>query len=175
QNNRATQRPQPRQKIERNKKITDKESKKIEQEEKEGYAVVDAMIKVVTGLKTVNINYNETNGIVLPGFIPGLGFFGSSKPTLGFVFGAQDDIRYEAAKRGWLTEYPEFNQVYSEMRSKRLDFRATYTPFRNFSIEFSANREESYNLSEQYDVMNGVYQSRSPYEYGYFTISTNMI
>ena len=175
QNNRATQRPQPGQKIERNKELSEEERKKLEQEEKEGSAVVDAMIKVVTGLKTVNINYNETNGTVLPGFIPGLGFFGSSKPTLGFVFGAQDDIRYEAAKRGWLTEYPEFNQVYSEMSSKRLDFRATYTPFRNFSIEFSANREESYNLSEQYDVMNGVYQSRSPYEYGYFTISTNMI
>src|SRR5690606_37429971 len=111
QNNRATERPQPGQKIERNKEHSEEERKKLEQEEKEGSAVFDAMIKVVTGLKTVNINYNEANVTVLPGFIPGLGFFGSSKPTLGFVFGAQDAIRYEAAKRGWLTEYPEFNQV----------------------------------------------------------------
>lgn len=166
-------RPQPGQKVERNKELTDKERK--DQEEKEGSPAVDALIRIITGVKNVNINYNETNGTVLPGFVPGLGFFGSSKPTIGFVFGDQSDIRYEASKRGWLSEYPEFNQVYSQMNTKRLEFTADYKPFKNFTIDFTARKQESSNLSEQYDVMNGMYNSRSPYENGYFEISTNMI
>ena len=74
-----------------------------------------------------------------------------------------------------MTEYPEFNQVYSEMNTKRLDFTADYKPVKNLTIDFTARKQESYNLSEQYDVSNGMYNSRSPYEFGYFEISTNMI
>lgn len=167
------QRPKPGERVERNQQVSEKDRKK--EEEKEGSPFVDALIQIVTGVKTVNINYNETNGTQLPGFTQGLGFFGSTKPSLGFVFGDQSDIRYEAAKRGWLTEYPEFNQVYSELSTKRLDFTADYKPVKNLTIDFTARKQESYNLSEQYDVSNGMYNSRSPYEFGFFEISTNMI
>jgi cell surface protein SprA len=49
-------------------------------------------------------------------------FLGSSRPSLGFT-GSQDDVRYEAAKNGWLTDYQEFNQNFTQVTNKM--FKAT--------------------------------------------------
>src|SRR5690606_27067416 len=114
--------PKPGEKIERNKVVENKNEKAKSNE------FGDAMIGIATMLKTIQVNYNETNGTALPGFLPGLGFLGTSKPTLGFVFGSQSDIRYEAARRGYLSSYPEFNQEFSRVNTKRLDYRAELKP-----------------------------------------------
>ena len=170
-NKKPVEKPQPGQRIERN-----KENAANKKEDEKDHAFTDALIGVVTSLKTVRINYNETNGTVLPGYLPGLGFFGSSKPTLGFVFGSQADIRYEAARNGWLTNYPEYNQQFSRVKTQNLDFSAELRPITDLVIELSANRQYSNNMSEQFDVSaDGMYNSRSPYEYGNFSISTIMI
>jgi cell surface protein SprA len=136
---------------------------------------VDGLIGVVTSIKNIQINYSENQGTALPGFLPGIGFFGTSKPNLGFAFGAQDDVRFEAAKNGWLTNYPNFNQNYTQVLTKTLDFSANVDLFPDFKIDLTANRSYSSNYSEQYDVMDGVYNSRSPYSTGNFAISTVML
>ncbi|RXR24697.1 T9SS outer membrane translocon Sov/SprA [Flavobacterium stagni] len=136
---------------------------------------MEGLIGVLTSVKNVQINYSENQGTALPGFIPGLGFFGSSKPSLGFVFGLQDDVRFEAAKRGWLTTYQNFNQNYTEVLNRTLDVTANIDLFPDFKIDLSGNRTYATNFSEQYDVTNGNYNSRSPYTTGNFAISTNMI
>jgi cell surface protein SprA len=131
---------------------------------------------VVTSVKNIQINYTQNEGTVLPGFLPGLGFFGSTKPSLGFVFGAQDDVRYEAAKRGWLTTYQNFNQNYTQVVTKTLDFTANMDLFPDFKIDLTANRTFAQNYSEQYDISDdGYYNSRSPYTTGNFAISTVML
>jgi cell surface protein SprA len=114
---------------------------------------------------------------MLPGFLPSLGFFGSAKPSLGFVFGAQDDVRYEAAKRGWLTVFPDFNQNYTQTITKTLEMTANIDLFPDFKIDLTANRTYADNYSEQYDVdeNTGLYNSLSPYNFGNFSISTVMI
>ncbi|MFM2228967.1 MAG: hypothetical protein RL607_225 [Bacteroidota bacterium] len=136
---------------------------------------MEGLIGVLTSVKNIQINYAENQGTALPGFIPGLGFFGSSKPSLGFVFGLQDDVRFEAAKRGWLTTYENFNQNYTEVLNRTLDVTANIDLFPDFKIDLSGNRTYATNFSEQYDVTNGIYNSRSPYTTGNFAISTNMI
>jgi cell surface protein SprA len=136
---------------------------------------LDGLKGVLTSVKNIQINYTQNEGTVLPGFIPGLGFFGSTKPSLGFVFGAQDDVRYEAAKRGWLTNYPNFNQNYSEVVTKTLDLTANIDLFPDFKIDLIANRTYADTYTEQYDVTNGDYNSRSPYTTGNFAISTVML
>jgi cell surface protein SprA len=136
---------------------------------------VDGLIGVVTSIKNIQINYTENQGTALPGFLPGIGFFGTSRPNLGFAFGAQDDVRFEAAKNGWLTNYPNFNQNYTQVLTKTLDFTANIDLFPDFKIDLTANRSYSSNYSEQYDVMDGVYNSRSPYSTGNFAISTVML
>ncbi|WP_026718474.1 cell surface protein SprA [Flavobacterium antarcticum] len=141
----------------------------------EGNVFLDGLIGVVTSIKNVQINYVETGGTVLPGYTPGIGVFGTTKPGLGFVFGNQDDIRYEMARNGYLTNYPNFNQNYTEVATKTLDLTANVDLFPDFKIDLVANRSYIDNFSEQFDVLNGEYQSRSPYNSGNFSISTVMI
>jgi cell surface protein SprA len=143
----------------------------------EGNVFVDGLIGVVTSVKNLQLNYTQTGGTVLPGYLPGLGFFGSSKPTLGFVFGDQADVRYEAAKRGWLTNYQEFNQNFTQVVSKTLDMTANVDLFPDFKIDLTANRTYVDNFSEQYNVdqITGKYNSLSPYNFGNFNISTVLI
>lgn len=136
---------------------------------------LDGLIGVVTSVKNVQINYTETNGTMLPGYLPSIGFLGSSRPSLGFVFGMQDDVRFEAAKRGWLTNYPEFNQNFTQINNKQITATANMELFPDLKIDLSADRTMAENFSEQFDAVGGVYNSRSPYSFGNFSISTNMI
>jgi cell surface protein SprA len=136
---------------------------------------LDGLIGVITSLKNVQANYTETGGTVLPGYLPSQGFFGSSRPTLGFVFGSQADVRYEAAKNGWLTTYQDFNQSFTQVNSKTFDLTANMDLFPDLKIDLLANRTYVTNASEQFDVSNGNYNARSPYDTGNFAISTNLI
>jgi len=136
---------------------------------------MSGLIGVLTSVKTIQATFVQNEGTVLPGYLPGLGFFGSSKPTLGFVFGSQADVRYEAARNGWLTSFPEFNQNYTQVKNKQMNFTAELVPFPDFTITLSGDRTYAYNYSEQYDVTSGQYNSRSPYDFGNFNISTILI
>ncbi len=136
----------------------------------------DALINTLTCIKNVNINYTENRGTVLPGFLPSVGFFGTSKPTLGFIFGSQADVRYEAAKNGWLTNYQDFNQSYTQVINRTLNLTANVDLFPDFKIDLSGDRTYVRNFSEQYDVSDeGIYNPRSPYSTGNFAISTVLI
>ncbi len=140
-----------------------------------GNVFVDGLIGVLTSVKNVQINYTQNEGTVLPGFTQGVGFLGTTKPSLGFVLGSQSDIRYEAAKRGWLTNYQDFNQNFTQVSTKTLNMTANVDLFPDFKIDLTADRSYTENFSEQYDVTDGQYNSRSPYNYGNFSISTVMI
>ena len=126
---------------------------------------VKGLVGILTSVKNIQVNYTENKATVLPGYTPGLGFFGSTKPTLGFIFGSQDDIRFEAAKNGWLTNYPNFNQNFTQTVSKTLNMTANVDLFPDFKIDLTADRTYIDNFSEQYDVTNGLYNSRSPYNF----------
>jgi cell surface protein SprA len=74
-----------------------------------------------------------------------------------------------------LTNYPEFNQNYTQVKTKKLDYTAQLEPLTDLKIDINAERNYSTNYSEQFDVVNGVYNSRSPYSTGNFNISTILI
>ncbi|WP_449404174.1 T9SS outer membrane translocon Sov/SprA [Flavobacterium pallidum] len=144
--------------------------------QKEPNVLVDGLIGVLTSLKNVQVNYTESAGTVLPGYLPGVGFFGTSKPTLGFVFGLHDDVRQFSAERGWLTDYQDFNQNYTEVLNRELDVTASMDLFPDFKIDWTANRSYTENFSEQFDVSDdGHYNSRAPYTTGNYSISTVLI
>lgn len=138
--------------------------------------ILDGLISVATSVKNIQINYTENGGTVLPGYLPSIGFFGTMQPTLGFIMGSQSDVRYEAARNGWLTNYPEFNQSFTQVKNKILDVTAQVELFPDLKIDLNANRTYAQNFSEQYDVdAYGNYNSRSPYDFGNFSISTVLI
>ncbi|PXY39433.1 cell surface protein SprA [Flavobacterium cheongpyeongense] len=135
----------------------------------------DGLIGVLTSVKNIQVNYTENSGTVLPGYTPSIGFLGTSKPTLGFIFGSQDDVRYESAKNGWLTTSDKFNQNFTQVNNKLLKITANVDLFPDFKIDLTMDRSYSENTSEQYSVTNGVYKPLSPYTYGMFSISTVLI
>lgn len=137
---------------------------------------LDGLKSFATSVKNVSINYTQNEGTVLPGFMPSLGFFGSSKPSLPFVFGLQDDVRFEAAKNGWLTNFQDFNQNFTQVTTKTLEMTANMDLFPDLKVDWAANRTYASNFAEQYDVSpDGTYNSRSPYTTGNFSISTIML
>lgn len=137
---------------------------------------VDGLIGVLTSVKNIQMNYTENSGTILPGYTPGVGFLGSSRPSLGFIFGSQDDVRYEAARNGWLTNYQEFNQNFTQVTNRIFKATANVDLFPDFKIDLSLDRAYSRNSSEQYrvDIQEG-YIPQSPYSYGLFSISTVLI
>lgn len=147
----------------------------------DGNVFVDGLIGIATSVKSIQIDYTENSGTVLPGHLPGIGFLGSTKPTLGFVLGSQDaDIRYEAARNGYLTPYDEFNQNFTQVKSKLLNLTASIDLFPDLRIDLTADRDISENHSEQYDAFDedtgtSRYLPLSPYSYGNFQISTILI
>ena len=140
-----------------------------------GDKAVNSLIGLATMLKKVQFNYQENNGIYMPGYIPSIGFIGTLKPTTGFTFGSQAEIRDLAAKKGWLTLYPEFNEQYTEVEARQMDIQANLEPISDLKIDLNASRIYSENYAENYIVENGLYQSLTPNTFGNFNISTILI
>ncbi|MFK2819375.1 cell surface protein SprA [Flavobacteriaceae sp. LMIT009] len=114
--------------------------------------LLNAGIDILTSVKRLQINYTERNGTYLPGYIPTPGFIGTFKPTLGFTFGSQSDIRHLAARKGWLTVFPEFNQQFTQDQSKVLDFSASVEPAQDLIIDLTGGRNYSKNITESFNV-----------------------
>ncbi|TYA74554.1 T9SS outer membrane translocon Sov/SprA [Seonamhaeicola marinus] len=137
--------------------------------------VLNAGIGLLTSIKRMQFRYSENNGTFLPGYTQTPGFIGTLKPTLGFTFGSQSDIRDLAARKGWLTVFDEFNQQYTTTHTKQLDISASLEPVKDLKIDIIGNRTYYENYSENYIVNNGVYTSLTPNTFGNFNISTVLI
>ncbi|NER09503.1 protein involved in gliding motility SprA [Muriicola jejuensis] len=132
-------------------------------------------VDVLTMVKRLNVNYNENNGQVLPGYTQSIGFIGTTRPSLGFVFGSQADVRFEAARNGWLTVFPEFNQQFIKRTNKQLNITATAQPVQDLTIDLVADRQFSSSLQENFKVEDGEYIVQTPNTFGNFSISTVML
>ena len=144
-----------------------------------GSKILNAGIDILTSIKRVQFNYSENNGSFLPGYLPIPGFIGTLKPTLGYTFGSQNDIRYLAARNGWLTLFQEFNQQYTETHTKQLDISASLEPVRDLKIDLIGNRAYYENYTENYRVNDTggdyEYESLTPNAFGNFNISTMLL
>jgi len=142
-----------------------------------GDKALNTVIGLVTVLDRVQVNYSDTKGIFLPGYTNNIGFGGTLKPTAGFTFGSQNDIRREAARKGWLTMYQDFNEQYIRTDNQLLDVQAGLKVLPGMTIDLIANRMYSDTYTENFrvDPETMAYNSIIPNTYGNFNISTNMI
>jgi cell surface protein SprA len=140
-----------------------------------GDKAVNVLIGLATSLKKIQFNYQENNGTYLPGYLPSIGFIGTLKPTTGFVFGSQEEIRDLAARKGWLTLYPEFNEQYTETESRQMDIQMNLRPINDLTIDINGSRIYQENYAENFIVEDGLYQSLTPNTFGNFNISTMLI
>jgi cell surface protein SprA len=141
--------------------------------------LLNAGVDILTSIKRIQLNYSENNGTFLPGYTQIPGFVGTLKPTLGFTFGSQSDIRDLAARRGWLTVFPEFNQQFTTTSTKQFDYSANLEPLKDLKIDVVGNRAYYENYTENFRIDNIgnalEYQSLTPNTFGNFSISTLLI
>tara|TARA_R110000851_G_scaffold61343_4_gene140994 strand:- start:56534 stop:63808 length:7275 start_codon:yes stop_codon:yes gene_type:complete len=140
-----------------------------------GDKAVNTIIGLVTSIKKIKFNYQENQGIFLPGYTQSIGFIGTLRPTTAFTFGSQAEIREEAARKGWLTLYPEFNEQYTEVENRQMDVQVNLEPLNDLTIDINGNRLYSENYAENYIVEDGQYRSLTPNTFGNFNISTLLI
>lgn len=159
-----------------------------ENKDSAGRQALNSLVGLATAVKRVQINYTENNGTFLPGYLNTPGFIGTLRPTVGFTFGGQGDVRDLAARNGWLTVYPEFNQQYAETTNRILDISAELELVEDLKIDLTGNRTYASNTTESFRVedyllpngeegTDGVldYRGLNPNTFGNFSISTALI
>ncbi|MEO6346823.1 MAG: cell surface protein SprA, partial [Aquaticitalea sp.] len=147
-----------------------------------GTKAFNTAIDIVTMVKRIQINYTENNGTFLPGYLRTPGFIGTLKPTFGYTFGSQSDIRDLVARNGWLTVYPDFNEQYTEVTNRILDVSANLELIKDLKIDLTGSRTYSKNLTENFnapdldgDGLSDTYNSLIRNSFGNFNISTALI
>ncbi|GAA4273954.1 cell surface protein SprA [Aquimarina gracilis] len=159
-------------------------NKRIKSKLSVGQKAYNTLVGLVTAVKKVNVNYQQDNGIFLPGYTREPGFVGTLKPTTGFTFGSQSEIRDLAARNGWLTLYQEFNEQYREVEGRQFNVQASLGLLKDLKIDISANRNYSETYTENYRVnldtdgnidVDNPYSSLTPNVFGNFTISALLI
>ncbi|WP_417885200.1 cell surface protein SprA [Zunongwangia sp.] len=142
-----------------------------------GNKVFNTAIDIVTAVKRLQLNYRNNKGTFLPGYTQSIGFMGTLRPSAGFTFGLQDDIRYEAAKRGWLTTYQNFNQQYTTVENEQFSFQGSIALLPDLTLDFNGEKLYSETNSENFrvDPVSLEYKPLTPYTFGNFSVSTIML
>lgn len=140
-----------------------------------GDRTYNTFIGILTGIKKIQVNYQENNGIFLPGYTNDIGFMGTWNPTVGFTLGSQEEVRYMAARRGWLTLYEDFNQQYTRVSNEQLRLNANVVFIPDLAMEVSAGRLYSQTYAENYRVVDERYVPLTPVTFGNFNISTILL
>jgi len=154
--------------------------------------MLDLTTRIVTGVRTVSVNYSKNGSTVLPGYLPEPTLFGAGKysgdpdwsvpniessfaPGLPFLFGWQDrDFAVKAAERGWLTVDTTLNKPFMFRESERINLRVLWEPLPDLRIDITGDRTFSKNITEfyDYDANSGTFMANSYTESGNFSIST---
>lgn len=115
----------------------------------------ETITKIVLGLKNVSFSYSQTQGTLLPGYLPGTRFFGMVEkegmfaPGLPFILGYQDKdfARKAATENGWVTTSQYLNSPYLMTHNETFHGRANLEPLPGVKIELSILRTFSRNES----------------------------
>ena len=140
-----------------------------------GDRTYNTFVGLVTAIQRIQVNYQENNGIFLPGYTNDIGFMGTWNPTFGFTLGSQEEVRYMAARKGWLTLYQDFNQQYTQVANEQLGINAEVSLLPDLTIQLTAGRLYSETFQENYRVLGDQYVPLTPYTFGNFNISTILL
>ncbi len=136
----------------------------------------EGILRVLMSVKKATITYSETNGTLLPGFMPEPNFMGNDMSTVapgfGFVFGSQKDIRPDAVKNGWITRDTLLNQSFMKKHTDIFTFRTTIEIIPDLKIELTADRNYAKSRQEYFRADSlGDFSTFSPMESGSFSMS----
>lgn len=168
----------------------ERKKKKEEREKKRGGAVHPAVgfaARLAMSVRNVSGTYSITDGTLLPGYNQEVGVLGFN-PSFntgmsGFIFGNQRydiwgrengyNIATRAEENGWLVANENLNKQFTNTHTTNLNLRANLEPFKDVSIELTANRTYGNNSSEFYrfNEVTNQFESQSRVEIGTLTYS----
>lgn len=137
--------------------------------------------KLLTMLKRTTLNYSETGGTILPGYMDSTRFMGinnySGAPGLNFVYGYQPNRSWletqAAANR--LSRDSIFNAQFQQNYAQNLNIGATLEPIQDLRIDLSMTKTFSKTHSELFKDTSltgrGDFTHNNPYETGSFSVS----
>lgn len=140
---------------------------------------VKAAGRLLTMLKRVNVNYTESAGTVLPGFMDSTQFLGvnsrSEMQWYDFAFGYQPDRAWldQLAVQDRISRSLIFNGQLQQTFTQNYSVTATVEPAPDLRVDFNWNKQFTKNYSEtfKFDETVSDYQHFSPYSMGTFNIT----
>jgi cell surface protein SprA len=129
----------------------------IEKGENPIIVIAETSVRILMSVRTINVTYSKSGGTFLPGYLPGVDYFGTANyngqmaPGFEFLTGWQNE-RYaeEAFYRDLLTLDQNLNAPFTLNNTDRFTARANIEPFSGLKIDLTANRMYTSNLSEYY-------------------------
>lgn len=138
-------------------------------------------LRLLMSLRSVSVTYSEENGQILPGYMPGTRYFGSTRindamaPGIGFILGYSDNDFFDrAATNGWITNDTLLNVPTIAASTTTLTIRAPIEPLSGLRIAMNADRRYARSVSSYYWAdRNGNYpdNTRNSVISGNFTMS----
>ena len=122
---------------------------------------IQAVAYALTSFKQLDFNYNENNGIMLPGLLSAPNFYGVGQtlggPTVGFLLGSQADIRRTVIENGWVSNSSLMNDAYSELNNRDITANLQLMPANDLRIDFNVMQRYSRNyIQGGYNVVDDV-------------------
>ncbi|MDO4763659.1 MAG: cell surface protein SprA [Flavobacteriaceae bacterium] len=119
---------------------------------------IQSILYVLTSIKQVNFNYNETSGTSLPGILSVPNFFGLGRngggPTYEFLLGSQADIRRLMIERNWLSTSDLMTEPYTQMNTKVLTGNIQIQPMNDLRIDVNFLKNETRSISQSgYNIL----------------------
>ena len=144
--------------------------------------IVRAAGKVLTMLKTIQLNYTENYKSRIPGYMDSTQSFGqnfnSMQPGLDYVFGKQPDSRWleRKAAAGLFSLDSNFNLLFRQNFEQKLSINAQLEPIREFTVDITLEKSFSKEYTELFKdtLFNNKSNSKqhlNPYASGGFSVS----
>ena len=143
--------------------------------------IVKGVAKLATSVKRVGIQYTETAGTLLPGYLDSTRALGqnwrSMQPGMNFILGYQPDTSWinRKGEAGLLSKDPIFNTLIQQRFDQRLNLTALVSPVRDFNIDINVDKTFSKNYTELFkdttSNSTGKLTRLNPYALGTFSIS----
>ncbi len=142
---------------------------------------VKGTARLITSLKRIGLQYTETSGTSLPGYLDSTKVLGqnwkSMQPGFDFILGYQPDTNWINQKGldGVLSKDPLFNSLIQQRFDQRLNITALVQPIRNLNIDINLDKTFTKNYTEFFKDTSATltegFKRLNPYALGTFSIS----
>jgi cell surface protein SprA len=145
------------------------------------FRALKIVLRSLMTARSLNFNYSVNEGTMLPDYLPTAEYLGANfnrfngAPGAAFILGDQDpDIRFRAAREGWLGTSAVQNRPFSQSRNENFTAQTSLEPVKDFRIQLNARKTKTAMYQEIFADSTGSglhYQSLSPNKSGTFSVS----